>query len=68
MRGDNDNIFISGFQFIKFRTEDKIINSISPLGHDMILTAIAIGAKNTYLFSLSNTKSLKSIKLRKELY
>ena len=40
---DMDYMFISGFEIIKFSTEDYIMNFITLLGYDMIPTAIAIG-------------------------
>ena len=39
---DNEYIFISGFEIIKFSTRDKILDFISLTGNHMILTAIAI--------------------------
>ena len=48
---DNEYIFISGFEIAKLSTEDEIIDFMSLMGNNMILTAIAIAQKNTYFMS-----------------
>ena len=48
---DNEFIFISGFEFINFSTEDKIIDFISLIGYNLIPTAMAVGEKYTYFIS-----------------
>ena len=50
-RGDNEFIFISGFEIIEISTEDEILYFISLMGKNMIPTAIAIGGKFTYFRS-----------------
>ena len=50
MRGDNDYVFISGFENIKNTIEDKTIDFISLMGINIIPTAIAV-EKYTYFIS-----------------
>ena len=40
---DNECQLFSGFEIIKLSTEQKIIDSISLMGNNMIPTAIAVG-------------------------
>ena len=42
-------IFISGFEIINFKTEDKMIEYISLLSNNLIPTAIAMREKNIFL-------------------
>ena len=42
----NGYIFVSGFEIINFRTEDKMIDYISLMRDNLIPTAIAMGEKN----------------------
>ena len=39
-------VIVSGFEFIKFSTDDGIIDFISLIGNNMIPTAIAVGEKD----------------------
>ena len=48
---DNEYIFISGFESIKFTTDDKNRGFISLMGNNMISAAIAVGEKYTYFLS-----------------
>ena len=48
---DNECVFFSGCEIIKFITEDKIIDYISLMGNIMCPSTIAIGEKNTYFIS-----------------
>ena len=43
--GYYEYVFVSGFEIIKFTTQDKIIHFISLMGNNMIPTAIALGEK-----------------------
>ena len=47
---NNEYVYISGLEIIKFKTEDKIIDYISLMGNNMIPYAYAIGEKYTYFF------------------
>ena len=45
-------IFLSGYEIVKFCTEDKIIDFISNIGNNMVLVyAIAVGENYTYFLS-----------------
>ena len=50
--GDNDNINFSGFEILKFKTDDKIMDYISFMGSNMCLYTIAIGKKYTNFKSI----------------
>ena len=45
---NNEYVYISGLEIIKFKTEDKIIDYISPMDNNMIPYAYAIGEKYIY--------------------
>ena len=45
---NNDYVFISGLEIIKFKTEDKIIHYTSLTGNNMSTYAFAIGENYTY--------------------
>ena len=45
---DNEYIYISGLEIIKFKTDDKIIDYISLMGNNMTPYAVMVGEKNTY--------------------
>ena len=45
---NNEYVYISGLEIIKFKTEDKIIDFISLMGNNMTPYAYAIGEKYTY--------------------
>ena len=45
---NNEYVYISGLEIIKFKTEDKIIDYISLMGENMIPYAFCIGEKYTY--------------------
>ena len=62
----NEYIFISGLEYIKFTTEDKLIDFISLMGTNLIPSAIAI-EKYTHSSYLNNKISLKATKPRKGL-
>ena len=42
--------YISGLEFFKFKTDDAIIDYISPLGNNMVPFDIILGERFTYLF------------------
>ena len=64
---DNENVFISGCEIIKFKTDDKTIDYISLMGNSMCPYTFAIGEKihTSYHFI---TNSLKTIKPKKEFF
>ena len=45
---NNEYVYISGLEIIKFKIDDKIIDYISLMGNNMIPYAIMIGEKHTY--------------------
>ena len=45
---NNEYVFITGLEIIKFKFDDKIIDYISLMGNNMIPHAIMIGEKHTY--------------------
>ena len=45
---DNEYVYISGLEFFKFKTDDKIIDYISLIGNNMIPYTFAVGEKYTY--------------------
>ena len=45
---NNEYVYKSGLEIIKFKTEDKIIDYISLMGNDMVPSAYAIGENHTY--------------------
>ena len=47
---DNENVYISGLEFCKFKTDDKIIDYISLMGNNMFPNTFAVG-KSTYFLS-----------------
>ena len=59
---DNEYVYISEFEFFKFKTDDKIIDYTSLLGNNMCPYAIAIGEKNTY-FILIHCKLIENDKI-----
>ena len=48
---DNGYVYISGFDFFKFKTDDKIMDYISLMGKNMCPFTFAIGEKQTYFLS-----------------
>ena len=45
---DNEYVYISGLEILKFKTDDKIIEYISLMANNMLPYTIAIGEKYTY--------------------
>ena len=45
---NNENVYISGLEVFKFKTDDKIIEYISLMGNSMVPYAFIIGEKKTY--------------------
>ena len=45
---NNEYVYISGLEFFKFKTDNKIIDYISLMGNNMIPYAIILGEKYTY--------------------
>ena len=45
---NNEYVYISGLEFVKFETDDKIIDYISLMGNNMIPYAIMVGERYTY--------------------
>ena len=43
--GYNEYVFISGFEFIKFITDDQFIDFVSLMGNNMIPTVRAVGGE-----------------------
>ena len=60
--GNNENVYISGLEIFKFKTNDKIIEYISLIGNNMIQYAIRVGEKYTY-FSYNRHKFIENDKL-----
>ena len=50
---NNDYIYISGFEIVKFNIEDKIIDYKSLIGNNMVSFPIAVGGK--YIYFLDNS-------------
>ena len=48
---NNEYIYISGLEIIKYKTDDKIIDYMSLMGNNMIPYAIMVGEKYTYLIA-----------------
>ena len=48
---NNEYVYISGLEIFKFKTDDKIIDKLSPIGNNMVPYAIAVGEKYTYFLS-----------------
>ena len=48
---DNEFVYISGLEIIKFKTDDKFIDYISLIGNNMVLYAIMVGEKYTYFIA-----------------
>ena len=48
---NNEYVYFSGCEILKFKTDDKIIDYISLMGNNMCLYTIAIGEKFTYFIS-----------------
>ena len=63
---NNEYIYISGLEIIKFKTDDKIIDYISLMGNNMILMLMQL-EKNIHILYTINTSLLKMIKLKKVL-
>ena len=59
---NNEYVYISGLEIIKFEIEDKIIEYISLMGNNMIPYPIAIGEKFTY-FLYNRWKFLENDKI-----
>ena len=60
--GDTLYPYISGFELLKFRTDDEIIGSISLMGNNMCSYFLAIGEKCTH-FSSVHYKLIGNIKI-----
>ena len=45
----NEYIFISGYEIVRFTTEDKIIDFISNIGKSMVVFAIAVCWSKTHV-------------------
>ena len=45
---DNEYIYISGLEIIKFKTDDKIIDYMSLMGNNMTPYAVMVGERYTY--------------------
>ena len=52
---DNEYLYISGLEFIEFKTDDKFIDDISLMGNNMTPYTFAIGEKYTYFISTRYT-------------
>ena len=63
---DNDYVFIPGFEFINFSTEDKTIDFISVMGNKNILTTIAFGEKYTF-FKIDHYKFIENNKIEERI-
>ena len=50
-RGDEEYVYISGFEICIFKTDDKIIDYISLIGNNMCTYAIMVGEKFTYFIA-----------------
>ena len=48
---NNDYLYFSACEIIKFKTDDKSIDYISLMGNNMCLSTNAVGEKNTYFIS-----------------
>ena len=59
---DNEYVYISGLEIVKFQIEDKIIDYISLMGNNMIPYATAVGEKYTY-FLYNRYKFMESDKI-----
>ena len=60
-----DYIYISGFEIVKFKIEDKIIDYISLIGNNMVSFPIAVGEK--FIFFLYNSwKFFETNKIEKD--
>ena len=62
---NNEYIYLSGLEIIKFKKNDKIIDYISLMGNIMIPYAIIIGEKYTY-FIAHHYKFIENNKIEKE--
>ena len=63
---NNEHVYISGLEIFKFKTGDKIIDCVSPVGNNMIPYTFAVGEIlhiSCHLFTIL----LKTIELNKEL-
>ena len=59
---NNEYVYISGLELVKFEIEDKIIDYISLMGNNMIAYPIAVGEKFTY-FLYNRWKFLENDKI-----
>ena len=59
---DNEYVYISGLETFKFKTDDKLIDYICPIGNNMVPCAIIIGEKYTY-FIYKRYKLIESVKI-----
>ena len=64
---NNEYIYISGLEIVKFEVEDKYIDYISFMGNNIIPYPIAIGEKFTY-FLYNRWKFLENDKIEEVLY
>ena len=64
---NNEYIYISGLEILKFTIEDKIIDYVSLMGNNLIAYPIAIGEKFTISYRIVGN-FLKMIKLKKVFY
>ena len=49
--GNNEYVYFSGLQIFQFKTDDKLIDSISLMGKNMVPYTFAIGGNYTYFIS-----------------
>ena len=45
---NNEYVYISGLEIVKFKTDDKVIDYLSLMGNNMIPYAIMVGERYTY--------------------
>ena len=63
--GDNEYVYISGFEISKFKTDDKIIDYMSLTGKILCPYVILVGEKYTYFIS-NPYKFIENDKIEKE--
>ena len=64
---DNEYVYFSGLEIIKFKIDDKIIDYISHIGNNMIPYAIMIGERYTY-FLYNHYKFIENDKIEENLF
>ena len=65
--GDNEYLYISGFEISKLKTDDKIVDYISLMRVNMYRYAIMVGEKCIYIIA-HHYNFIENEKLKKELY